>query len=145
MGANLALDALEGVVDRLGVALEPLGDHLVGVAVEVEREHPALEVRQDPGDARQAGDEAGELFGRDDLIDGVVNARARQDLVERGFRVAARRRRLAERDVLVEGRVLVAGRGLDRGDDLAGDAELGEVAEARLAVGPVVANRLVEA
>ena len=41
--------------------------------------------------------------------------------------------------------MLVAGRGLHRGDDLAGDAELGEVAKARLAVGPVVADRLVEA
>ena len=45
----------------------------------------------------------------------------------------------------LSGRVLVAGRGLHRGDDLAGDAELGEVAEARLAVGAVVADRLVEA
>ncbi len=54
-------------------------------------------------------------------------------------------RRLAERDVLVQRRVLVAGRGLHRGDDLAGDAELGEVAEARLTIGPVVADRLVEA
>jgi hypothetical protein len=52
---------------------------------------------------------------------------------------------LAERDVLVQRRVLVAGRGLHRGDDLAGDAELGEVAKARLTVGPVVADRLVEA
>ena len=41
--------------------------------------------------------------------------------------------------------MLVAARGLDRGDDLPGDAELGEVAEARLAVGPEVADRLVEA
>src|SRR5207248_634677 len=34
---------------------------------------------------------------------------------------------------------------LHRGDDLAGDAELGEVAEARLAVRAKVADRLVEA
>ena len=40
--------------------------------------------------------------------------------------------------------VLVAGGGLDRGDDLAGDAELGEVAEAGLAIGPEVPDRLVE-
>jgi hypothetical protein len=40
--------------------------------------------------------------------------------------------------------VLVACRRLDRGDDLARDAELGEVAEARLAVAAEVANRLVE-
>src|SRR5262249_61292036 len=52
---------------------------------------------------------------------------------------------LAEGDVLVERGVLVAGRRLHRGDDLAGNAELGEVAKARLAVGAVVANRLVQA
>src|SRR5581483_1184373 len=40
--------------------------------------------------------------------------------------------------------VLVAGGGLDRGDDLAGDAELGEVPEARLPIGPVVPDRLVQ-
>src|SRR4029077_3412830 len=54
-------------------------------------------------------------------------------------------RRLAEGDVLVQRRVLVTGRRLHRGDDLAGDAELGEVAKARLAVGAVIADRLVEA
>ena len=145
VGADLALDPLQGVVDGLGVALEPLGDRLVGVAVEVEREDPALEVREHPGDAGEAGDEARQLFGGDHLVDRVVDARAGQDLVQGGVGVAARRRRLAEGDVLVERRVLVAGRGLHRGDDLAGDAELGEVAEARLAVGAVVADRLVEA
>ena len=68
-----------------------------------------------------------------------------QQLVERRIAVAAAcRGRLRERDVLVQRRVLVAGGGLDRGDDLARDAELGEVAEARLAVGAVVAHRLVE-
>jgi len=40
--------------------------------------------------------------------------------------------------------VLVARRGLDRGDDLARDAQLREVAEARLAVGAEVADRLVQ-
>ena len=145
MGAYLALDPLQGVVNGLRVALQALGDHLVGVAVEVEREHPALEVREHAGDAGEAGDEALQLFGRDHLVDRVVDARPGQDLVQGRFRVARRGRGLAEGDVLVERRVLVAGRGLDRGDDLAGDAELGEVAEARLAVGAVVADRLVEA
>src|SRR4029079_9437546 len=42
-------------------------------------------------------------------------------------------------------RVLVARRGLHGRDDLAGDAQLREVAEARLAVGAVVAGRLVAA
>ena len=45
---------------------------------------------------------------------------------------------------MVERRVLVARRRLDGGDDLAGDAELGEVAEARLAIAAIVADRLVE-
>jgi hypothetical protein len=40
--------------------------------------------------------------------------------------------------------VLVACGSLDRGDDLARDAELREVAKRRLAVGAVVADRLVE-
>src|SRR5262249_34782642 len=47
-----------------------------------------------------------------------------------------------ERDVLIERGVLVAGRGLYCGDDLAGDAELREAAEARFALGSIVANRL---
>jgi hypothetical protein len=41
--------------------------------------------------------------------------------------------------------VLVARRRLDRGDDLTGDAQLGEAAEARLAVTAVIAHGLVEA
>ncbi len=40
MNPDLALDALEGVVDGLGVAVEPLTDLLVGIPVEVERQHP---------------------------------------------------------------------------------------------------------
>ena len=40
--------------------------------------------------------------------------------------------------------MLVARRGLHRGDDLARDAQLREVPEARLTVGAVVANRFVE-
>jgi hypothetical protein len=46
---------------------------------------------------------------------------------------------------MVQRRVLVARSRLDGGDDLARDAQLREVAEARLAVGAVVADRLVEA
>ena len=42
MRPNLALDPLQGVVDRLRVALELLGGGLVGVAVEVEGEDAAL-------------------------------------------------------------------------------------------------------
>src|SRR3954454_24753885 len=143
MDADLALDALEGVVDRLGVAVELLADHLVGVTVEVERQHAALELGENAG---QAGDQALQLLAGDLLVGGIANGRAGQNLLEGCLRVGTGgRRRLAERDVLVERGVLVAGRGLDRGDDLTRDAELREVAEARLAVGAVVANRLVEA
>ena len=42
--ADLALDALQRVVDRLAVAAEPLADVRVGVTVEVERQHARLEV-----------------------------------------------------------------------------------------------------
>ena len=52
---------------------------------------------------------------------------------------------LGEGDVLVQRRMLVATRRLDRRDDLARDAQLREVAERGLAVGPEVADRLVEA
>src|SRR6185503_9335026 len=78
------------------------------------------------------------------LVHGVDVGRAREDLVEGRLAVPGRRRRLREGDVLVEWRVLVARRRLHRGDDLAGDAELGEVAEARLTVRAVVAHGLVE-
>ena len=54
-------------------------------------------------------------------------------------------RRLAERHVGVQRRVLVARGRLDGRDDLARDAQLREVAEARLALGAVVPDRLVEA
>ena len=87
-----------------------------------------------------------ELLRGDHLVDRIVGARAGQQLVERRVAVAAAGGRgLRERDVLVERRVLVPGRGLDRGDDLPGYAELGEVPETRLAVPAVVAYRLVEA
>ena len=42
MDADLAFDALQGVVHGLGVALEPLADLLVGAPIEVEGEHLAL-------------------------------------------------------------------------------------------------------
>src|SRR5215211_6785370 len=54
------------------------------------------------------------------------------------------RGRRRERHVAVERGVLVARGGLDRGDDLPRDAQLGEVAERRLAVGPEVPDRLVK-
>src|SRR5204862_8089560 len=47
--------------------------------------------------------------------------------------------------VLVGRGVVVAARGLYRGGELARDAGLGEVAEARFAIGAGVADRLVEA
>src|SRR4051812_50090030 len=64
--ADLALDALQGVVDRLGVAAEALADLLVAVAVEVERQDAGLELRQR---RRQAGDQRLQLLGADDLVD----------------------------------------------------------------------------
>jgi hypothetical protein len=49
-----------------------------------------------------------------------------------------------ENEILVQRGVLVARSGLDRGDDLTRDAQLGEVPEAGLTVGPIVPNRFVE-
>src|SRR4051812_7897009 len=142
MRPDLALDPLQRVVDGLGVAAEAPADVLVAVSVEVQGEDARLELRQG---GRQARDERAKLLGRDDLVHRIVDGRPGDDLVERRFAVHRARGRLRERHVLVERRVLVARRGLHRRDDLARDAELGEVAEARLAVGPVVADRLVEA
>ena len=56
---------LQGVVHRLGVALELAGDDLVGAAVEVEGEDATLQVGEDARNAGQAGDEAFQLFGGD--------------------------------------------------------------------------------
>src|SRR5439155_8209853 len=53
-------------------------------------------------------------------------------------------RGVAAGDVRVEGGVLEAGRRLDRRDDLAGHAELGEASERGLLVGAEIPNRLVE-
>jgi len=48
VGQDLPFHALEGVVDRLAVALELVAHRLVGVAVEIETESLRLE----PGEAR---------------------------------------------------------------------------------------------
>src|SRR6476646_5804864 len=141
MRPDLALDALEGVVDGLAVAPDALPHLLVGVAVEVEGENARLEIAQGAG---QAVDQRAQLLGGDHLVDRIERGRARQDLVEGRLAVGRAGRRARERDVLVQRRVLVARGRLDRGDDLARDAELGEVAEARLAVRAVVAHGLVE-
>ena len=44
VGADLALDPLQGVVDGLGVATEALADLLVGAAVQVEGEDTTLQL-----------------------------------------------------------------------------------------------------
>src|ERR671930_1167288 len=133
---DLALHALQRVVDRLRVAAEPLGHVFVGRALEVEAERVGLE-RREAGAA--AEDEALQLLRRDHDHRRLVDAGARQGVAERALAVRVLAgRRVAERDVRVEGRVLEPGRGLDRGDDLPGDAELREAPERGLLVGPEV-------
>ena len=66
---ELALDALEGVVDRLHVAVELVADLLVAVAVGVEGEHVDLEVREHLGQAVLHRTEA---LGGDQPVGGVV-------------------------------------------------------------------------
>src|SRR5439155_24591110 len=83
--ADLALHALEGVVHRLCVAGQPLADLLVGVAVQVQREHAALELRQRP---RQTADQRAQLVRGDDLVDRIVHGGPRQRLIERGHVLA---------------------------------------------------------
>src|SRR3954447_10739254 len=82
---DLALYALEGVVHGLRVALEGLAYRLVGMTVEIERQHRALELRQH---ARQAGHEALQLLRGDHLVHGVVRRGPGQELIEGGVAVA---------------------------------------------------------
>src|SRR6185436_15323909 len=139
---HLALDALQGVVDRLGIAVQQITDLLVAAALEIAGQHLRLETRER---APQALEQALKLLGGDHAAGGIVHGRAGQGVAERavGLRLLAGRR-VAERDVAVQRRVLVAGRRLDGGDDLARDAELGEAAERRL-LRAVVPHGLVEA
>src|ERR671935_336869 len=140
---NLPLDALKRIVDRLRVAAERGGHLLVRRALEVELERVGLELRK----ARtEREDEALKLLCRDHADRRIVDARSRERVAERhvGVRVLPRRR-VRERDVRVQRGVLEACRRLDRRDDLAGDAELGEAPERRLLVVTEVADGLVEA
>src|SRR3990172_11914945 len=142
MHEDLALHALERVVDRLRVAAEPLRHLLVRVALEVEAQGVRLEL----GEAGAEGeDEALELLGRDDADDGVVHGGAGERTADGGVAVLLAGRGLRERDVGVQRRVLEARRRLDGRDDLPRDAELGEAPEGGLLVGAEVAHRLVEA
>jgi hypothetical protein len=75
---------------------------------------------------------------------GIGHFDAADDVQQRPVRVLVIDR-LVERDVRVERDVLLAGRGLDGGDDLSGDAQLGERPERRELVAPEVADRLIEA
>ena len=119
-----------------------LGRHLlVGLALQVGRQHPALEIAQVLPDAlphREGG------FLADDELFGVGDLDA-ADHVEEGPVGVLIVDRLVERDVRVERDVLLPRRGLDRGDDLAGDAQLGERPERRQLLPPEVPNGLVEA
>ena len=77
--------------------------------------------------------------------DGSSTLGAGERVAERALAVALLAgRRVAERHVPAQRRVLEAGGGLDRRDDLPRHAQLGEAAERRLLLGPVVTNRLVE-
>src|SRR4051794_30084481 len=84
VSADLALHALERVVDRLRVAVEARRDRLVRIAVQVERQHRALELREHAG---QACHQRMQLLAGDHLVHRVVRGRARQDLVQRRVRL----------------------------------------------------------
>src|SRR6266480_1548637 len=102
-----------------------------------------LELRE-PGAEREH--EALQLLGRDHADRGVVDGRAGERVAEGHVRIGVlTRRRVREGDVRVQRRVLEARSGLDRRDDLARHAELGEASERGLLVVPEVAHRLVEA
>src|SRR6266536_1234650 len=71
---DLALHALQRVVDRLRVAAEPFGHLLVGRALEVETERVGLEWRQARAEAHH---EALQLLRGDHHHRGLVHGRAR--------------------------------------------------------------------
>src|SRR3954468_15490717 len=143
MRDDLALDALQRVVDRLRVAAELVGHVLVRRALQIEAQGIRLERREARAEAE---DQALQLLGRDHDEWRLVHRWARQRVAERAIALAVLPRRcVAERDVRVERRVLETGRSLDRGDDLARYTELGEAAERGLLVGAEIPHRLVEA
>src|SRR5262245_16787873 len=140
---DFPLDPLERVVDRLGVAPELLRHLFVRATLEIEPKRISLE----PGEAGpEREDEALELLGGDDADGRIVHAGAREGVAQAAFAVRLLAGGgMAEGDVRVERGVLEAGRRLDRRDDLARHAELGEAPKGSLFVRPEVANGLVEA
>src|SRR5919106_95410 len=101
---DLALHALERVVDRLRVAAELRGHLLVRAALEVEPERIGLERREAGAEGEH---EALELLRGDDADRRVVDARPRQGVAEGALAVRLLAgRRMAEGDVRVERRVL---------------------------------------
>src|SRR5947209_10999811 len=142
MQVELPLDPLQRVVDRLHVPLEHLGDLLVALAVDVEAQHLGLEVGEHVVEVLLQGPDA---LGGDDQVGRVRHGDDRQHVAEAALALVVGEHRARERDVVVERAVLLPGRRLDRGDDLPGDAELGERPEGSLQVGVVVPDRLVEA
>src|SRR5205823_3284631 len=97
---DLALDALEGVVDRLRVALEIDGHLLVRVPLEVEAQRARLERRKAGAEGE---DETLQLLRRDDAARRVVDAGAGERVAEGALVLAfLSGRGVAERDIGVE-------------------------------------------
>src|SRR6266540_2160867 len=140
---DLPLHPLQRIVDRLRIAAALLGHLLVGASLEVEAQCVGLQLRQARAEAE---DEALQLLGRDDDDGRLLHGRAGQRVAERALAVGVLTGRgVTERHVAVQRLVLEAGRGLDRRNDLARDAKLGEGAERRLLVRAEIAHRLIEA
>src|SRR5881394_4202527 len=109
MREDLALDALQRVVDRLRVAAELFGHVLVGRALEIEAQGVRLERREARAEAE---DEALQLLGRDHDQRRLMHRRAWQGVAERALALAVLPRgAVAEGDVRIQRRVLEAGRG----------------------------------
>src|SRR5215203_5524721 len=116
MKEDLALHALEGIVDRFRVAPDFGGHVLVRQAFEVEAKCIRLEGREPCAEREH---QALELLGGDDAQARVVDTRAGQRVTERAIALTVLSGRcMAERDVRVERRVLEASGRLYRRDDL---------------------------
>src|SRR4051794_41917908 len=126
MRKDLALDALQRVVDRLRVAAELVGHVLVGRALQIEAQGIRLERREARAEAE---DQALQLLGRDHDEWRLVHRWARQRVAGRGIALAVLPRRcVAEREQRVERRVLEPGGSLVRGDEVARYTEPGGAA-----------------
>lgn len=119
---QLALDALQGVVDRFDVAIQIHRDLLIGLSVQIQHKHFALQIAEDLGHLVL---QAGKLFLVDDQFFRIAHLRAANDVEQRSVRFLIVDR-LVQGNVRIQRNMLLPRCRLDRGNDLARNAQLRE-------------------